>query len=116
MPDIPAGIPLGRLSLVRGSNMNPDFWIKHLQHTVDTRVINGTWRARARRRYFCRPSDERHHHVQVRRRADVDAERLARGLEFVRQRDVVPEETVSRHLLADDARQHHPGVNADAHL
>lgn len=59
---------------------------------------------------------ERRPHVQVRRRADVDAKRLARRLEFVRQRDVMSEEAISGHLLADDTRQHHPRVNADTHL
>lgn len=54
--------------------------------------------------------------VQVRSWTDVDAKWLARGFKSIRQRDVVSEETVSWHLLAHDARQHHPGVNANAHL
>lgn len=54
--------------------------------------------------------------IQVRSWTDVDTKRLARGFKFIRQRDVMSEETISRHLLAHDARQYHSCVNAYAHL
>ena len=50
----------------------------------------------------------------VRSRRDVDAVRAGVTLELVRQRHVIAEEAVARHLKTDDARQDASGVKADS--
>jgi len=55
-------------------------------------------------------------YIQVRSWTDVDTKWFACGFKFIRQRDVMSKKTVSWHFLTNDSCQHHPGVNADAHL
>lgn len=52
----------------------------------------------------------------MRGRTYIDPQGLAAGLELVRDGDVVPEETIPRHLLADDSRENGTRVKADPHL
>jgi len=63
VPGTLADISLGRLSLVRGSRMNPDLCVKHLRNTGAISSGNGERRGTRSVRS----------HAQVRGRADVDA-------------------------------------------
>lgn len=56
------------------------------------------------------------YYLLVRRRADIDFQRLAARLEFVGYRDIVPEHAVARHLHPDDPCKHRPSVNSNTHL
>jgi ribosomal protein L33 len=57
-----------------------------------------------------------HCYLLVCRRTNVRLEWLASRLELVRYCDVVSEQTVARHLLANYSSQNGPSVKADTHL